>query len=59
MVFDSVDVKDVIFHVEGEQHAIVAAPCRAQAKPFICEGLLDGIAARGLVTNSTIAAAVF
>lgn len=37
-VFDAVDVQDVVFNVEGEQHAIVAAPCRSQAKQFIREG---------------------
>lgn len=30
-VFDAVDVEDVVFNVEGEQRAIVAAPCAGRA----------------------------
>lgn len=37
-VVDAVDVQDVVYNVEGEQHAIVAAPCRRQADQLIREG---------------------
>ena len=36
-VFDAVDVQDVVFNAEGEQHAIVAAPRRTQAEQLIRE----------------------
>lgn len=60
-VFNAVDVQDVVFNVEGEQDAIVAAPCRAQAEQLIREGSAQqtGLSASGPVTNSTIAAAAF
>lgn len=32
------DVQDVVYNVEGEQHAIVAAPYRRQADQLIREG---------------------
>lgn len=40
-VFDAVDVQGVLFDIEGEQHAVVAAACGAQAQLFVGAGLTE------------------
>jgi hypothetical protein len=38
---DPVDVHDIIFDVEDEQHAVVTTTCNAQSEPFVGHGFPD------------------
>jgi hypothetical protein len=55
------DVQGVPFDAQGKQHSVVATPCGAESEQFVREGLPSrwGLSARGMVTNSRIAAAAF
>jgi hypothetical protein len=46
-VFDAVDVQDVLFDVEGEQHPIVTAACGAQAEEFVRQRFTQSVRAIG------------
>ena len=50
-VFDAVDVQNVLFDIEGEQHPVVTTPCGAQTEQFVGQGLAQPIGILGKCTG--------
>lgn len=42
-MFDAMNVQDVFFIIQSEQHAVISAACRAQTEKFIREGLAEPV----------------
>lgn len=40
-MLDAVDIQDVLFEIESEQHPIITTTRGAQSEEFVCEGLAE------------------